>query len=100
MKRSAGFTLLEVLVAISILALSMTAIFAAEGGAIKMAHNFPQCSKDLGPLTALFASAERAQILVRVDASIVGVAPEKAQSIVTLCPIVYEEHAFYPNYVG
>ena len=45
MKRSAGLTLLEVLVAISILALSITAIFAAEGGAIKMAAETTQPRK-------------------------------------------------------
>lgn len=34
----AGFTLLEVMVAVLILALSLTAIFVSEGGAIKAAH--------------------------------------------------------------
>ena len=34
----AAFTLLEVMVAVAILALSLTAIFASEGGAIKTAH--------------------------------------------------------------
>jgi general secretion pathway protein I len=33
-----GFTLLEVMVAIAILAVSLTAIFASQGGAIKVAH--------------------------------------------------------------
>ena len=36
--RSAGFTLLEVMVAIAILALALSAIFSSEAGAIKMAH--------------------------------------------------------------
>ena len=38
----AGFTLLEVMVAVAILALSLTAIFASEAGAIKMAHALAQ----------------------------------------------------------
>ena len=54
----------------------------------------------LGPLTALFASAEGAQILVRVDASIVGVTPEKTQSIMTLGSIVYEKHALLGEYLS
>jgi prepilin-type N-terminal cleavage/methylation domain-containing protein len=33
-----AFTLLEVMVAIAILAVSLTAIFSSEAGAIKMAH--------------------------------------------------------------
>lgn len=37
-QRGGGFTLLEVMVAIAILAMSLTAIFASEAGAIKMAH--------------------------------------------------------------
>jgi len=37
MKR-AGFTLLEVMIAVAILAVSLTAIFASQGGAIKVAH--------------------------------------------------------------
>lgn len=37
-KQSAGFTLLEVMVAVAILALSLTAIFSSEAGAVKMAH--------------------------------------------------------------
>lgn len=36
--RSAGFTLLEVMVAIAILALALSAIFSSEAGAIKMAQ--------------------------------------------------------------
>ena len=52
-------------------------------------------SKHLVGLFAQFASTEGAQILVRVDASIVGVTPEKAQSIMTLSPIVYEKHALF-----
>ncbi len=34
----AGFTLLEVMMAVAILAISLTAIFASQGGAIKVAH--------------------------------------------------------------
>jgi general secretion pathway protein I len=37
-EKSSGFTLLEVMVAIAILALSLTAIFSSEAGAVKMAH--------------------------------------------------------------
>jgi len=37
-ERASGFTLLEVMVAIAILAVSLTAIFSSEAGAIKMAH--------------------------------------------------------------
>lgn len=37
-RKRAGFTLLEVMVAVLILALSLTAIFVSEGGAIKAAH--------------------------------------------------------------
>jgi len=36
--RTTGFTLLEVMVAIAILALALSAIFSSEAGAIKMAH--------------------------------------------------------------
>ena len=36
--RTEGFTLLEVMVAVAILALSLTAIFSSEAGAVKMAH--------------------------------------------------------------
>jgi len=38
MKRNAGFTLLEVMVAIAILALALSAIFSSEAGAARMAH--------------------------------------------------------------
>jgi general secretion pathway protein I len=44
-----GFTLLEVMVAIAILALSLTAIFSSEAGAIKMAHR----SRKMGMATLL-----------------------------------------------
>lgn len=37
-RRSAGFTLLEVMVAVAILAIALTAIFSSEGGAIKVHH--------------------------------------------------------------
>ena len=37
-KRRAGFTLLEVMVAVAILAIALTAIFSSEGGAIKVHH--------------------------------------------------------------
>jgi general secretion pathway protein I len=46
---SAGFTLIEVMVAIAILALSLSAIFASEAGAIKMAHR----SRKMGIATLL-----------------------------------------------
>lgn len=46
---AAGFTLLEVMVAVAILALSLTAIFASEAGAIKMAHR----SRKMGMATLL-----------------------------------------------
>jgi general secretion pathway protein I len=36
--RNEGFTLLEVMMAVAILAVSLTAIFASQGGAIKVAH--------------------------------------------------------------
>jgi general secretion pathway protein I len=45
----AAFTLLEVMVAIAILAVSLTAIFASEAGAIKMAHR----SRKMGLATLL-----------------------------------------------
>jgi general secretion pathway protein I len=48
-KRSPGFTLLEVMVAVAILAMSLTAIFASEAGAIKMAHR----SRKIGLATML-----------------------------------------------
>jgi general secretion pathway protein I len=47
--RSPGFTLLEVMVAVAILAMSLTAIFASEAGAIKMAHR----SRKMGIATLL-----------------------------------------------
>jgi len=47
--RRSGFTLLEVMVAIAILAMSLTAIFASEAGAIKMAHR----SRKMGMATLL-----------------------------------------------
>jgi general secretion pathway protein I len=47
--RSPGFTLLEVMVAVAILAMSLTAIFASEAGAIKMAHR----SRKMGMATLL-----------------------------------------------
>ncbi|HMI93134.1 MAG TPA: type II secretion system protein, partial [Polyangiales bacterium] len=37
-QKSSGFTLLEVMVAVAILAVSLTAIFSSEAGAVKMAH--------------------------------------------------------------
>lgn len=45
----AGFTLLEVMVAVAILALSLTAIFSSEAGAIKMAHR----ARKMGTATLL-----------------------------------------------
>ena len=48
-RTSAAFTLLEVMVAIAILAMSLTAIFASEAGAIKMAHR----SRKMGLATLL-----------------------------------------------
>ena len=48
-RASSGFTLLEVMVAIAILALSLTAIFSSEAGAIKMAHR----SRKMGMATLL-----------------------------------------------
>jgi general secretion pathway protein I len=47
--KRAGFTLLEVMVAVAILALALTAIFASEAGAIKMAHR----SRKMGLATLL-----------------------------------------------
>jgi general secretion pathway protein I len=47
--RPAAFTLLEVMVAVAILAMSLTAIFASEAGAIKMAHR----SRKMGLATLL-----------------------------------------------
>jgi general secretion pathway protein I len=47
--RTAAFTLLEVMVAVAILAMSLTAIFASEAGAIKMAHR----SRKMGLATLL-----------------------------------------------
>jgi general secretion pathway protein I len=47
--QSPGFTLLEVMVAVAILAMSLTAIFASEAGAIKMAHR----SRKMGMATLL-----------------------------------------------
>ena len=47
--QQSGFTLLEVMVAIAILALSLTAIFSSEAGAIKMAHR----SRKMGMATLL-----------------------------------------------
>lgn len=49
LRRTPGFTLLEVMVAIAILALSLSAIFASEAGAIKMAHR----SRKMGNATLL-----------------------------------------------
>jgi general secretion pathway protein I len=48
-ERTGGFTLLEVMVAIAILAVSLTAIFSSEAGAIKMAHR----SRKMGIATLL-----------------------------------------------
>jgi general secretion pathway protein I len=48
-QRGAGFTLLEVMVAVAILALSLTAIFSSEAGAVKMAYR----SRKMGVATLL-----------------------------------------------
>ena len=56
-RASAGFTLLEVMVAIAILALSLTAIFASEAGAVKMAHR----SRKMG-LAALLVRCKMGEI--------------------------------------
>lgn len=52
-----GFTLLEVMVAVAILALSLTAIFSSEAGAVKMAHR----SRKMG-LASLLVRCKMAEI--------------------------------------
>ena len=52
-----GFTLLEVMVAVAILALSLTAIFSSEAGAVKMAHR----SRKMG-LAALLVRCKMGEI--------------------------------------
>jgi general secretion pathway protein I len=56
-RRSAGFTLIEVMVAVAILAMSLTAIFASEAGAAKVAHR----SRKIG-LAALAARCKMNEI--------------------------------------
>jgi len=60
---AAGFTLLEVMVAIAILALSLTAIFSSEAGAIKMAHR----ARKMG-LATLLARCKMGEIEEQVAA--------------------------------
>jgi general secretion pathway protein I len=56
-RRSRGFTLIEVMVAVAILAMSLTAIFASEAGAAKVAHR----SRKMG-LAALAARCKMNEI--------------------------------------
>ena len=51
-------------------------------------------------LRALVTSAKGPQVLVPVNARVVGVAPEKAEGVVTLSFVVHEEYALFGNYLG
>lgn len=62
-KRTSGFTLLEVMVAVAILAVSLTAIFSSEAGAVKMAHR----SRKMG-LAALLVRCKMGEIEEQVAA--------------------------------
>ena len=62
-RQSAGFTLLEVMVAVAILAVSLTAIFSSEAGAAKMAHR----SRKMG-LAALLVRCKMGEIEEQVAA--------------------------------
>jgi len=56
-RRSAAFTLLEVMVAVAILALSLSAIFSSEAGAARMAHK----SRKLG-IASLLARCKMGEV--------------------------------------
>jgi general secretion pathway protein I len=62
-KQTSGFTLLEVMVAVAILALSLTAIFSSEAGAVKMAHR----SRKMG-LASLLVRCKMGEIEEQVAA--------------------------------
>lgn len=60
-QKNAGFTLLEVMVAVAILAISLTAIFSSEAGAIKVHHRARKTT--VGTMLARCKMAEVEQLL-------------------------------------
>ena len=63
MRRRAGFTLVEVMVAVAILALSLSAIFSTEAGAARMAHR----SRKMG-IASLLARCKMGEIEEQIAA--------------------------------